>query len=228
MMLGLLAGVIFYRPIFGIFLEDTNVKEWVNRDGGVQPKPLSNSLVVDTVINDKVGVRITEKRDIKWDYQGIRFQEKRIDTLYPKYGYTTYPPLSALGQQGPDIRRIEFERVADHAPVYSNITLSPSIKLKFVFLVWIMIIFVTMVYGPIAAFLVEMFPTRIRYTSMSLPYHIGNGVFGGLVPFIGALLTATYTKDPLVGLWYPIGVAILCFAIGTMYLTNKIDRNIND
>ena len=49
------------------------------------------------------------------------------------------------------------------------------------------------------------FPTKIRYTSMSLPYHIGNGVFGGLVPFIGLLLTTTYPKDPLVGLWYPIG-----------------------
>ncbi len=85
-----------------------------------------------------------------------------------------------------------------------------------------------MVYGPIAAFLVELFPTRIRYTSMSLPYHIGNGVFGGLVPFIGLLLTTTYPGDPLVGLWYPIGVAALCLLIGTFYLTNKIDKNIND
>ena len=85
-----------------------------------------------------------------------------------------------------------------------------------------------MVYGPIAAFLVEMFPTRIRYTSMSLPYHIGNGVFGGLVPFIGLLLTTTYQSDPLVGLWYPIGVATLSLVIGTLYLTNKIDKNIKD
>jgi hypothetical protein len=91
-----------------------------------------------------------------------------------------------------------------------------------------MIIFVTMVYGPIAAFLVELFPTRIRYTSMSLPYHIGNGVFGGLVPFIGTLLSASFTEDPLVGLWYPIGVAALCLVIGTFYLNNKIDKNVND
>jgi len=95
-------------------------------------------------------------------------------------------------------------------------------------LVWIMILLVTMVYGPIAAFLVEMFPTKIRYTSMSLPYHIGNGVFGGLVPFIGLLLTTTYPSDPLVGLNYPIGVAALCFIIGTIYLTNKIDKNVQD
>ena len=93
---------------------------------------------------------------------------------------------------------------------------------------WVMIIFVTMVYGPVAAFLVEIFPTKIRYTSMSLPYHIGNGVFGGLVPFIGLLLSTTYPTDPLVGLWYPIGVALLCFFIGTIYLNNKIDKEVND
>ena len=99
---------------------------------------------------------------------------------------------------------------------------------KFVGLIFLMILYVTMVYGPIAAFLVEMFPTKIRYTSMSLPYHIGNGVFGGLVPFIGLLLSTTYKADPLVGLWYPIGVAVLCLIIGTLYLRNKIDRNIKD
>jgi hypothetical protein len=85
-----------------------------------------------------------------------------------------------------------------------------------------------MVYGPIAAFLVEMFPTRIRYTSMSLPYHIGNGVFGGLVPFIGVLLTTVYKTDPLVGLWYPIGIAALSFVIGTIYLSNKINKDVID
>ena len=63
---------------------------------------------------------------------------------------------------------------------------------------------------------------------MSLPYHIGNGVFGGLVPFIATLLATTFVNDPLVGLWYPIGVASLCFVIGALYLTNKIDKDIND
>ncbi len=103
----------------------------------------------------------------------------------------------------------------------------------FVFLVFVQIIFVTMVYGPMAAFLVELFPTKIRYTSMSLPYHIGNGVFGGLVPFLGTLIVE-FTKtaqnpggDPLAGLWYPIGVAALCLIIGTIYLTNnKADKNV--
>ena len=103
-----------------------------------------------------------------------------------------------------------------------------------IWLVFIQIVYVTMVYGPIAAFLVEMFPTKIRYTSMSLPYHIGNGVFGGLVPFLGTLIVE-FTKtssnpagDALAGLWYPIGVASVCFIIGLIYLTNKIDKNVMD
>jgi len=99
---------------------------------------------------------------------------------------------------------------------------------RMVMLVFVMIIYVTMVYGPIAAFLVELFPTKIRYTSMSLPYHIGNGVFGGLTPFIATLLTTMDTKNHLVGLWYPILVAGLCLLIGALYLNNKIDTDLSD
>ena len=80
----------------------------------------------------------------------------------------------------------------------------------------------------IAAFLVELFPTKIRYTSMSLPYHIGNGVFGGLTPFIATLLTTIYTGDKLVGLYYPIIIAVVCLVIGTIYISNKIDPNVNN
>ena len=101
-------------------------------------------------------------------------------------------------------------------------------KWKMIGLVTIMVLFVTMVYGPIAAFLVELFPTRIRYTSMSLPYHIGNGVFGGLVPFIAVLITTIPGTNHLSGLWYPIGVAALCFIIGGLYLSNKLDENVDD
>jgi MHS family proline/betaine transporter-like MFS transporter len=91
-----------------------------------------------------------------------------------------------------------------------------------------------MVYGPVAAFLVELFPTKIRYTSMSLPYHIGNGVFGGLVPFLSTLIVELSKSpekpagDPLSGLWYPIGVAAVCLIIGVMYLRNKIDKDVMD
>ena len=102
-----------------------------------------------------------------------------------------------------------------------EITLPEKGRWNMILLVFIMVIFVTMVYGPIAAFLVELFPTRIRYTSMSLPYHIGNGVFGGLVPFIATLITTLPGTNALSGLWYPIGVALLCFIIGAFYLTDK-------
>jgi len=89
---------------------------------------------------------------------------------------------------------------------------------KMVGILFLMVFYVTMVYGPIAAFLVELFPTRIRYTSMSLPYHIGNGVFGGMTPFIATLLTTIYSGDKLIGLWYPVGVAAICLIIGALYI----------
>ncbi len=104
-----------------------------------------------------------------------------------------------------------------------EVVLAEKDKWGMILLVFIMVLFVTMVYGPIAAFLVELFPTRIRYTSMSLPYHIGNGVFGGLVPFIATLITTLPGTNVLSGLWYPIGVALLCFIIGSLYLSNKIN-----
>ncbi len=102
-----------------------------------------------------------------------------------------------------------------------EIILANAGKWKMIGLIAVMVLFVTMVYGPIAAFLVELFPTRIRYTSMSLPYHIGNGVFGGLVPFIATLITTLPGTNHLSGLWYPIGIAALCFVIGSLYLTDK-------
>src|SRR5256885_1671382 len=81
----------------------------------------------------------------------------------------------------------------------------------------IMVLYVTMVYGPIAAFLVEMFPTKIRYTSMSLPYHIGNGWFGGMLPLLATAIVAA-TGDIYAGLWYPIGVAVMTLVIGLIFL----------
>lgn len=102
-----------------------------------------------------------------------------------------------------------------------EVILNESSKWKMIGLITVMVLFVTMVYGPIAAFLVELFPTRIRYTSMSLPYHIGNGVFGGLVPFVALLITTLPGTDYLSGLWYPIGAALLSFIIGLIYLKDK-------
>jgi MFS family permease len=90
----------------------------------------------------------------------------------------------------------------------------------------IMVIYVTMVYGPIAAFLVELFPVRIRYTSMSLPYHIGNGWFGGMLPLTATAMVAA-TGDIYYGLWYPIMVALMTLVIGTLCLTEVKHRDIH-
>ena len=90
----------------------------------------------------------------------------------------------------------------------------------------IMVIYVTMVYGPIAAFLVEMFPTKIRYTSMSLPYHIGNGWFGGMLPLTATALVAVY-GDIYSGLWYPIMVAVTTFVVGRCCCAETKDRDIS-
>ncbi|MFN8289050.1 MAG: MFS transporter [Chitinophagaceae bacterium] len=201
MMLGIGLAVFTYRPIFGTFLQDSDPKNWVS--GTTEEFLFSKSSLInsDTIINGK----------------------QRMVTInkcpFPNGGTAkaaiTYSVSPGENQQ--------FESAA-----FTNKKLPSGIYRKFIFLVFILILYVTMAYGPVAAFLVELFPTKIRYTSMSLPYHIGNGVFGGLVPFIGLLLSTTYPGDPLVGLWYPIGVATLCLIIGALYLENKIDRNIND
>ena len=89
----------------------------------------------------------------------------------------------------------------------------------------LLVIYVTMVYGPIAAWLVELFPTRIRYTSMSLPYHIGNGWFGGFLPTIAFALVAA-TGNIYYGLWYPIVIAVMAFVIGSLFLRETKDVDI--
>ena len=93
----------------------------------------------------------------------------------------------------------------------------------------ILVIYVTMVYGPVAAMLVEMFPTRIRYTSMSLPYHIGNGWFGGLLPTTFFAIVAS-TGNMFSGLWYPIIIASITFVVGTLFIkeTKDVDIYKND
>lgn len=93
-------------------------------------------------------------------------------------------------------------------------------------ILFIMLIYVTMVYGPIAAFLVELFPTNIRYTSMSLPYHIGNGWFGGMLPLIATAIVAL-KGNIYYGLWYPIIVAVVTVVIGALFLKETKDRDIS-
>jgi MFS family permease len=100
-------------------------------------------------------------------------------------------------------------------------------KPMIVLILTIMMIYVTAVYGPIAAFLVELFPTRIRYTSMSLPYHIGNGWFGGMLPLLATAMVAA-SGDIYYGLWYPIVVAVMTLVIGALFLRGHYSRTIED
>ena len=93
-----------------------------------------------------------------------------------------------------------------------------------VLLLWVLVIYVTLVYAPIAAWLVELFPTRIRYSGLSLPYHIGNGWFGGFLPATVFAIVAS-TGNIYSGLWYPVGVAAISLVIGLIFLpeTRNVD-----
>jgi len=198
MMTGMLLAVVTYRPLFGRLLAISDEK-------------------TKTELSDKKEIKTTRKiigenpdtlrtTAVKQFYDdGLIMINTTTDTLYAGHTKSTIKP---------DVK------------VSKNI--SSGGYWQMVLIVFVMIIYVTMVYGPIAAFLVELFPTRIRYTSMSLPYHIGNGVFGGLTPFIATLLTTIYTGDKLVGLYYPLLIAGLCLIIGAIYVNNKIDPNVND
>jgi MFS family permease len=117
-----------------------------------------------------------------------------------------------------------FLAVISYWPVFTGLGVAKDNPVILCALVWYMVILVTMVYGPIAAFLVELFPARIRYSSLSLPYHIGNGVFGGGVPFIATLLAGIFTGVPLVGLLYPMTIA----GIGVIVSTVGVRRGTKD
>ncbi|TIR95740.1 MAG: MHS family MFS transporter, partial [Mesorhizobium sp.] len=110
-----------------------------------------------------------------------------------------------------------FAMVADPEAVNWPVTIG---------ILFILVVFVTMVYGPIAAILVEMFPTRIRYTGMSLPYHIGNGWFGGLLPATVFALSA-YKGDIYYGLWYPVVIAAMSLIIGMIFVRDTLGTDLD-
>jgi MFS family permease len=201
MMIGLLLAAVTYRPIYRQMLAVTDI-----RQSALVPERTSVANTLTPIKEKNFSIRTTVT-DRLYD-NGIIERENRRDTLYRDATAVTGTKAVVAGKK-------------------SKI-LPQEIYWQLVILLFIQILYVTMVYGPIAAFLVELFPTRIRYTSMSLPYHIGNGVFGGLTPFIALLLGTMYATDPLVGLWYPIGVALVCLVIGTLYISNKIDPDVND
>ncbi|NHQ60178.1 MHS family MFS transporter [Chlorobium sp. BLA1] len=205
MMAGMLIAVIAYRPIYTIMYNDANLK--------------TKEVIEDKTVNKM-------KYEVKGTDSLITSVTTKLYTDGTSYKETVkkkFPVDPAVKAAMPkDKLKPETKK---------EVTLPQNLYYKMIGLVLIQVIFVTMVYGPIAAFLVEIFPTRIRYTSMSLPYHIGNGVFGGLVPLISTrLVEATRPgpdlppADPLAGLWYPILIAGVSFVIGSLYISNKTNN----
>jgi len=153
-----------------------------------------------------------------------------------------YPIYGAMQKAaGNNVIELRSQRNAvTHAPTLTALTTDPATGATkpapaathanvpmLVFLIFLQVIFVTMVYGPIAAYLVEAFPAKIRYTSLSLPYHIGNGVFGGLVPLIGLYLCEA-TGNIYAGLWYPMTIAAMTFVVGSMFMPETHKHRIWD
>ena len=221
MLLGMLLAIFTYRPIYKEFITITsaNNRSQIVDDSLTKLGPLVP--LVDAMDKHKMYV----KQIIDTAYlDGSHFKYTITDTLIG------FNELAANSPINPTL--IKYKSLKPNVVIEK--TMGKSATWNLIWLVFIQIVYVTMVYGPIAAFLVEMFPTKIRYTSMSLPYHIGNGVFGGLVPFLGTLIvefsktSSNPAGDSLAGLWYPIGVAAVCFVIGLVYLSNKVDQNVMD
>jgi MFS family permease len=223
----LLWAILFATPFFVIFgwLSDKYGRKWIMLGGMLLGVLFYRSIYREFLHITNMGAKTEQVQDrqiqknqkiiegtdanlvktdtVRYYSDGAILRISNTDTLYST-GKTALKPL------------LKVEK-----------TLGQTDYILMILLVFVQILFVTMVYGPMAAFLVELFPTRIRYSSMSLPYHIGNGVFGGLVPFIGTLIIE-YTKttsqpmgNPLAGLNYPIGIASLCFVIGLLFLSNN-------
>ncbi len=152
-----------------------------------------------------------------------------------KIGETAIPSYSSKGLSADEVKKkdAEFKKlIADDLKAAGYPTKADPAKtdkLMVIAILTYLVILVTMVYGPIAAMLVELFPTRIRYTSMSLPYHIGNGWFGGLLPTTAFAIVAQ-TGNMYNGLWYPIIIATMTFVIGTLFVkeTKDVDIYAND
>ncbi|MDX2130228.1 MAG: MFS transporter [Chloroherpetonaceae bacterium] len=208
MMAGMIIAVLAYRPIYTAMFELANLKAKTE----VEDKRMTSikpALVgADSVITTEVLKTYTD------------------GTTYKEVKKETFPADSA--QRASAVA----EKKLPPPEVKKETSLGGGNFWMMMFLILVQVIFVTMVYGPIAAFLVELFPTRIRYTSMSLPYHIGNGVFGGLVPLISTRLVEASRPgpglppaDPLAGLFYPMLIAAVCFVIGVLYLPNKSHEN---
>lgn len=224
----LIWSILFATPFFVVFgsWSDKVGRKWIMLGGMllavVTYRPLFNQLL--DISNTAAKTEIQENRSVQ---QLVTAIPGSTDSLRKTTTVSVYDDGMRVTEIKTDTLYASAKTPQQHDTKISK-TLGSKAYWEMVLIVFVMILYVTMVYGPIAAFLVELFPTKIRYTSMSLPYHIGNGVFGGLTPFIATLLTTIYTADKLVGLMYPIIVGGLCIVIGALYISNRIDARIDD
>jgi MFS family permease len=216
MMAGMLIAILSYRPIYEKMYQTTNLKN--------KTEITEKTTVVGELKPNKKGGMDSVYTTNKAYTDGTAYNEVKTVTLE-----NGVAKLDDKGKPKTDTKK--------------TVTINSSDRWTLIWLVFIQVLFVTMVYGPIAAFLVEMFPTKIRYTSMSLPYHIGNGVFGGLLPAVATYLVTNakdlnsaaekagtalpYDQPYLQGLWYPILIAAICLVIGVIYINGK-DKRIED
>ena len=158
----------------------------------------------------------------------VRIGDKEYAANDPNFAKDVGAALTAAGYPGannPSIVKIPIDPKAGLANFAQMFDIFSAQKLTLIAILTILVIYVTMVYGPIAAALVELFPTRIRYSGLSLPYHIGNGWFGGLLPATSFAMVAQ-TGDIYFGLWYPIVVALMTFIIGSIFVPETYKRDI--
>jgi MFS family permease len=158
----------------------------------------------------------------------VRIGEKEFAANDPNFAKDVGAALTAAGYPGadnPTIVKIPIDPKAGLANFAKMFDIFSAQKLTLIAILTVLVIYVTMVYGPIAAALVEFFPTRIRYSGLSLPYHIGNGWFGGLLPATSFAMVAQ-TGDIYFGLWYPIIVALMTFIIGLIFVPETYKRDI--
>ena len=216
MLAGMLIAVFAYRPIYEKMYQTVNLKN-------------KTEIVANTTIT----------QELKENKKNAGYDSVITTDKFYEDG-THMNEIKTITLENGVAKMVDGKAKVD---IKKTVTINDSDKWMLVFLVFIQVIFVTMVYGPIAAFLVELFPTKIRYTSMSLPYHIGNGVFGGLLPAVATYLASKakdantvaekanealpFDKPYLEGLWYPIIVTGVCFIIGLVYINNK-DKQVED
>lgn len=205
MLTGCLLALVLYYPIYGMKVAVTNISDPARfqlSDEGVRPlgQPKVESIAADPTKGIKAAT-VTVRKEVR------TYTDGTTNTV------TTTETLTA-GETQP-------VTTTKHSIHFPSLTSPPAMTLTF--LIFVQVFLVTMVYGPIAAFLVELFPTRIRYTSMSLPYHIGNGVFGGMVPFIGQLFYEK-TKNPFAGLWFPMAICAMTLVVGLIFV--RENRNV--